>query len=346
MTILRFRFSRESGNPGATKADAVRAWILAFARKTERRRDKPNWKVPKERLNPVTTLVPTPRRPLGKLDVVSAAVSHSSPKDPRPRTLVVGDIHGCLTALIAAMEEARLTDEDEVILLGDLVDRGPDSDRVVQWAIERTAAAPTITLLGNHEAMMLNARDSEVERETWLGVGGSETLTAYWPSETIDPAAQRAAADTDNPAADAPEPVNFYIDANAKAALDCVPEAHWAFMKDALLFHETKTDLFIHGGLDSEAAMSEQVVSDLLWRRFDDATAHCSGKRAWCGHTPQRDYRPRAVGNTPYETGNSHTICLDTAAFAGGWLTVADVKTGAYWQGNQWGEARQGSLVL
>ncbi|HXT99184.1 MAG TPA: metallophosphoesterase [Polyangia bacterium] len=72
---------------------------------------------------------------------------------PTPRTLIVGDVHGCLDELLALLAEAGRTPQDRVVLVGDLVAKGPDSAGVVRWARESGADA----VLGNHDAHVLHA---------------------------------------------------------------------------------------------------------------------------------------------------------------------------------------------
>src|SRR6185503_9519621 len=94
-----------------------------------------------------------------------------------PRTLVIGDVHGCLDELRALVVEAGVTPDDDVVFVGDLVAKGPDSAGVVAWARERGAAA----VLGNHDEHVLNAR---------LGDGKAKQLHR-------DVAATLSAADAD-----------------------------------------------------------------------------------------------------------------------------------------------------
>lgn len=69
------------------------------------------------------------------------------------RTLVVGDVHGCLDELLALLAAAGRAPRDRVVLVGDLVCKGPNSDGVVRWARESNADA----VLGNHDAHVLRA---------------------------------------------------------------------------------------------------------------------------------------------------------------------------------------------
>ena len=90
-----------------------------------------------------------------------------------PRTLVVGDVHGCLDELRALIVKAGLTADDRVVLVGDLVAKGPDSAGVVAWARESGAAA----VLGNHDDHVLRARAGSPDaKPQHLGV--AKTLSA------------------------------------------------------------------------------------------------------------------------------------------------------------------------
>ncbi len=73
------------------------------------------------------------------------------------RTIVVGDVHGCLDELAALMTAVRREERDRVILVGDLVAKGPDSPGVVRWARETGAEA----VLGNHDDHVLRALDGD-----------------------------------------------------------------------------------------------------------------------------------------------------------------------------------------
>lgn len=73
------------------------------------------------------------------------------------RLIVVGDIHGCHREFAELLEKLRLRADDRVVLLGDLVNRGPDSAKVIQLA----RAHATVSLLGNHELRLLNYRKTD-----------------------------------------------------------------------------------------------------------------------------------------------------------------------------------------
>jgi serine/threonine protein phosphatase 1 len=70
------------------------------------------------------------------------------------RIIAIGDIHGCHQEFAELLERLALSPEDRLILVGDLVNRGPDSNKVIDLAIQHRA----LSLLGNHEARLLAFR--------------------------------------------------------------------------------------------------------------------------------------------------------------------------------------------
>ncbi len=73
------------------------------------------------------------------------------------RLIAVGDIHGCPDEFEALLDKVDLRPSDRLVLLGDLVNRGPDSHRVIQLARRHA----TRSLLGNHELRLLNYRKTD-----------------------------------------------------------------------------------------------------------------------------------------------------------------------------------------
>jgi len=71
-----------------------------------------------------------------------------------PRTIAIGDVHGCADEFEELLIALELEPEDRVIQVGDLVNRGPDSHRVIELAREYEVDA----ILGNHELRLLTAR--------------------------------------------------------------------------------------------------------------------------------------------------------------------------------------------
>jgi predicted MPP superfamily phosphohydrolase len=99
------------------------------------------------------------------------------------RHLAIGDIHGCFSALTTLAAFVPFWQDDLLVALGDYVDRGPDSYAVLDWIIDRRRHGLLIPLRGNHEIMMMQAREGGDALKRWLDYGGEATLASYSPLE-------------------------------------------------------------------------------------------------------------------------------------------------------------------
>ena len=152
---------------------------------------------------------------------------------------------------------------------------------------------------------MLAARHGRGALRDWLSVGGADALASYTP---------------------AGKPVSWAA----------IPAEHWHFLEhDCRNAFETDTHLFVHANLYPDLSLEDQPESMLLWEFLTGPVRHESGKVVVCGHTAQRSGVPLDLGDT---------ICIDTNAHAGGWLTCLDVGGYRYVQANAFGQVRDGWL--
>ena len=223
------------------------------------------------------------------------------------RLLAIGDIHGCLLQLDDLLNLVKPTPDDVVVTLGDYVDRGPDSRGVLDRLIELKASGMQLVCLrGNHEQMMLGARDKDDEYKDWTGEGGLQTLGSFGSSR------------------------------GRSGTIGDVPQRYWDFLSDGLVrYHETERHIFVHAGLNRDMPMDEQPDYLLYWEYLWDDMRHCSGKTVICGHSSQKS------GNVKVVPG---AVCIDTYAYGGGWLTCLDAISGKFWQVNFLGKSREGSI--
>ncbi len=220
------------------------------------------------------------------------------------RTLAIGDVHGMTTALDALLAAVEPSPDDVLVFLGDYVDRGPDSKGVLDRLIAWSQRLQLVCLRGNHELMMLNARTDPGALRMWLSVGGLQALASYGRG--------------------------------GRATLDDVPEEHWNFLEERCGdYFETDTHIFVHANLYPGVELADQPELMLFWEFLDGPIHHTSGKTVICGHSSQRGGDPLAW---------KKTVCIDTYAYGGGWLTCLDVDTRRYWQANPRGEVRRGEL--
>lgn len=99
------------------------------------------------------------------------------------RKIAISDIHGCVRTFRYLVEEQlQLGKKDTLYLLGDYVDRGPDSKGVLDYMMQLSEAGYQLQCIkGNHEDMMVNAGrgENEGELEIWLNNGGKDTLQSF-----------------------------------------------------------------------------------------------------------------------------------------------------------------------
>ena len=222
------------------------------------------------------------------------------------RVLAIGDIHGCSQALDVLLRAVDPQPDDLIITLGDYVDRGPDSRGVIDRLLTLRQSHHLVPLLGNHDQMMLEAREQEVEETDWFcWCGGEETVASY-------PAVEGG------------------------GRLAGVPDAHWEFLERSCVdWFETDAHFFVHANVFPDLPLAEQPTYMLLWEKLDHPRPHVSGKVMVCGHTAQRSGRPLNLG---------HAVCIDTWVYGEGWLTCLDVTSGQIWQANQRGQERTARL--
>jgi serine/threonine protein phosphatase 1 len=173
-----------------------------------------------------------------------------------PRTIVIGDIHGCSAALEALLGAIRPRPEDTIVTLGDYIDRGPNSRGVLDRLIDLGRRCRLVSLLGNHDEMLLDVRSGKCPIDWLLDIGGTTTLDSYGPGRD----------------------------------LGLIPEEHFEFLEGCPDFHETDTHIFVHAGYDPDLPMGEQPADLLRWESLRDGIPgpHRSGKAVIVGHTSQK----------------------------------------------------------
>jgi serine/threonine protein phosphatase 1 len=221
------------------------------------------------------------------------------------RTFAIGDVHGCLDTLTTLLDLLQPRPDDRIVFLGDYVDRGPDSRRLIDWLIAESTRRELVTLRGNHEIMMLESRHSPLLYHNWLICGGIATLESYGWDGTQD-------------------------------WQELIPNGHWEFLARTQAWLETEDFIFVHATAVPDLHMHEHDDMQLFWDKCRELPPHRSGKRVIVGHTRQTSGRPRR-----FEGG----VCIDTAAVSGHWLTCFDVESGEYWQANTEGGTRADRLA-
>jgi serine/threonine protein phosphatase 1 len=217
------------------------------------------------------------------------------------RVIAIGDIHGCAAALRTLVEAIGPQPEDTLVILGDCVDRGPESADVIDQLLALRQQCRLVPLLGNHEEMMLNFMDGRPQPDDWLLCGGAATVESY----RDDNGKQRS-----------------------------MPHEHEEFISTWGDCFETETHFFAHASYEPDRPLSQQHWQTMRWHslKYGIPKPHESGKIAIVGHTSQKSGEILDVG---------HLICIDTFCWGGGWLTALDAISGQIWQADREGLLRR-----
>jgi len=173
------------------------------------------------------------------------------------RLLAIGDIHGCDVAFETLLNVITPRPADTIVILGDVVDRGPNTKRCIDLIFELQKACRVVSIMGNHEEMFLDAINGGRWQRTWMQNGGVEMLESYG------------------------------------GLVDDIPDEHLDFMRSMQDYYEAEWDLFTHGTPYFDTPIEQQTSQGLRWNRiFGREPPHSSGKRVICGHTSQKSGVP------------------------------------------------------
>lgn len=98
------------------------------------------------------------------------------------RTIIVADIHGCHSELLALLKKLKFReDTDRLICLGNLIDRGNQVYEVFDHvrALKPDMGERCVLIRGNHEQMLMDSVDDRFSRQLWFMKGGAETVRSF-----------------------------------------------------------------------------------------------------------------------------------------------------------------------
>jgi len=236
------------------------------------------------------------------------------------RLIAIGDIHGHSDMLADLLDQLQPQAEDQLVFLGDYIDRGPESPAVLDRLIAFQQEHPqTVFLRGNHEQMLLDAVAAAERKKNgkqnffedflalhgdgqsapvfyFVSCGGHETLAAYHLAEhDYDPC----------------------------DVLLSLPSEHLDFLQQTRFYHLQDKFMFVHAGVDpKDITGKKQNNRAFLWQR----------KPLW--RTAKHWDKVVVHGHTPVAVPYFHAleINLDTGAGYGAYLSACDVVTGQLWR--------------
>ena len=225
------------------------------------------------------------------------------------RTLVIGDIHGGLKALMQVLERSKVASGDTLIFLGDYVDGWSESPQVIDFLIDLNQKQNCVFMRGNHDELLLEWLGESKDNLLWYNHGGEATVNAY----------NRVSWET--------------------------KQKHIAFLINLKNYYLDKQNrLFVHAGFTNLNGVEYEYFPKMFyWERTLWETALALDpslkpdsifypkrftlyKEIYIGHTPVS----RIIETTPVQKANVWNV--DTGAAFKGPLTILDVDSKQFWQ--------------
>lgn len=221
------------------------------------------------------------------------------------RRFVIGDIHGRIEALKEVLRKSKFNyKEDELIILGDVVDGGVNTYEVVE---ELLKIKNRTFIIGNHDEWFMNHIRTGWSSELWLSQGGRATIDSYSKNNKLK-----------------------------------LPKTHHDFFNSGIYYLESADGVFVHGGFNIANGLGKSSRQDLLWdRELVDMMVLRSGKfpkfnqthihkiykykKIYVGHTTTQTYGK----SCPTQYGN--LIMMDCGAGWTGRLAIMDIDTHQHW---------------
>jgi len=176
---------------------------------------------------------------------------------------VIGDIHGCIQTFRSLIEnKINPQRTDTLYLLGDYIDRGPDSKAVLDYifTLRKKNSFRVITLMGNHEYMLIHSRESREFFKLWLLNSGRTTLR------------------------------DFGLLGNSlpdQEMLLKMPEIYMDFLLQLSFFEETPGFFITHGCFGGKTTNPLDDISSMIWGRTEEYPEDfLNGRILIHGHTP------------------------------------------------------------
>lgn len=215
----------------------------------------------------------------------------------RGRDIICGDVHGCFTLLRSALVRIGFDGEsgDRLFMVGDLVDRGPESIQSVEWLSQPFVHA----VRGNHEDMAIRWPNGHMDGANYAANGGAWMMT-------LDRETQCEVSAT-------MDSLPIAIELDTAAGLVGIVHAECPFSEWGQLTAELSAP-------DMSNNRRNAVIDATIWSRNrinDRNVSPVSGVRAVVvGHTPMG--QSITLGNHIY---------IDTMGWRGGEFTLLDAAT-------------------
>lgn len=210
------------------------------------------------------------------------------------RTFVIGDVHGCSKTLMTLLlDKIQLEEHDNIFLLGDYIDRGPDSRGVINFILQLKGQGYSIyTLRGNHEQLFMDSEKSFNDFQNWIVNGGTTTMESFAISGFTD-----------------------------------LENDYKKFFSETEFYFQFDGFLFVHAGFDFRSENIFEDKDSMLWIRDMKVDKKKAGNKIIVhGHTPTSVKRNL---DSIYEKGtlNIDTGCVMKSYNVYGYLSALELET-------------------
>lgn len=195
------------------------------------------------------------------------------------RTFIISDIHGNNELFRKSLKQIGLKKTDKLLLLGDLIDRGPDSKGVLDTIILLLESGFNIEcLIGNHEKMLLDASLNTNNLNLWVINGGDKTLSSFLTS-----------------------------------SIEKIPLKYYELLNSFKYFLEMDNFIFVHAALNMKIENPYTDTETILWERdpFKYLNIEWLGNRKLIhGHNPKsQEFILKSIEN------DEKIICVDNGTY-------------------------------
>ena len=206
------------------------------------------------------------------------------------KKFVITDIHGCNITFHALLKKLNLQPSDELYLLGDYIDRGPNSKGVIDTILDlQRQGFRVFCLKGNHEDAMLEARTDLIGRQYWLSWGGVETLRSFG------------------------------------CELTEIPGIYWDFMENLHPYLEVDDYILVHAGLNFGQGKPLDDYQSMMWIRewYNEIDYRWLGNRKIIhGHTPIRKQDIELMAESIHK---NQFLDIDAGCYCYDWLCAFEL---------------------
>lgn len=241
-------------------------------------------------------------------------------------TYIIGDIHGYVNILRGLVKQLPLKTEDEIILLGDCIDRGPESRQTIEFILELQGKYKLTALKGNHEAAMIQSIKDPFCTSWLIKYVGIETIESYSP-EIAEKIKKELKYYVHNKIIlDKRERFKFSL----SDFFDILPKSHRHFFISMQNYLNRPEFFASHSGFNLSLPLDNQPESNYYNSEPEKLLKSWEGPNfVIIGHRPVNRIIPNS-GNNPYIS--DYIALIDTGVYETGTLSCIRVSDRKFFQ--------------